>query len=118
VEDQKPYGLAIDQTNVFEINGQRIRFLLQQSPKRAHAVTRNLPTDAQNDTVVANHLAVDSAAHSHSPSQRASLLRSHPEKCNPLATCNLLKTKERELSRRRRECREFRESREFRHFCL
>ena len=113
---QESYGLAVHQTYVFEIESQCTAFLFQQGPKRVHVVPCNPPTDAQNHTILSNCLALDFAGHCERLNVMVSRLVSLQSK--PLATRNLLKTKERVCRSRRAYCepREFREFREFHEF--
>ena len=64
VERQKSYSLAIDQTDLFEIEGQCGAFLFQQRPECFHVIPRNPTADAQNHVMLSDRLTVDFASHS------------------------------------------------------
>lgn len=63
VDRQKFYGLAVHQTDVFEIESQYTAFLFQQRSKYVHVVPCKSPTDAQNHTTLSDCLPVDFAGH-------------------------------------------------------
>ena len=56
-------GFAVDERDVFEIDSQRTRFLLQDISERVHMLPCNPPTYGQHDKIVFLHDSVDSAAH-------------------------------------------------------
>jgi len=63
VDRQKFYGLAVHQTDVFEIESQYTAFLFQQRSEHVHVVPCKSPTDAQNYTTLSDCLSVDFAGH-------------------------------------------------------
>ena len=68
VDREKLHGLRVHQADVFEVENQcTASFFFEQGPKRVNVVPCEPSTDAQNQEILSNYLALDFAGHAERP---------------------------------------------------
>jgi len=68
LDREKLHGLLVHQADVFEVENQcTASFFFKQGPKRVNVVPCEPSTDAQNQEILSNYLALDFAGHAERP---------------------------------------------------
>ena len=68
LDREKLHGLLVHQADVFEVENQcAASFFFEQGPKRVNVVPCDPSTDAQNQEILSNYLALDFAGHVERP---------------------------------------------------
>jgi hypothetical protein len=62
-ESKEFHGFSVDKQNVFEVDGEATRFLLQYTPKHVYMFSCNPAAYEQNNEVLSANDSVDSATH-------------------------------------------------------